>query len=65
MEVRPGYKKTEVGDIPVDWSLVPLARLINSVEYGSSAKSDPRGHTPVLRMGNIQGGIIDWNDLVY
>ncbi|MBU9383368.1 restriction endonuclease subunit S [Burkholderia gladioli] len=36
-----------------------------SVEYGSSAKSSSKGSMPVLRMGNLQGGKIDWNDLVY
>lgn len=65
MEVKPGYKLTEVGVIPVDWEITPLARLVRSVEYGSSAKSDIQGAVPVLRMGNLQGGKINWNDLVY
>jgi type I restriction enzyme, S subunit len=65
MELRPGYKRTEVGVIPEEWEVVPLRRLITSVEYGSSAKSNVHGHTPVLRMGNLQGGKVDWDDLVY
>ena len=65
MDVRPGYKQTEVGVIPEDWEVLPLGRLIFSVEYGSSAKSSAKGRIPVLRMGNLQGGKIDWNDLVY
>ena len=60
-----GYKQTEVGVIPEDWRLVPLGRLIHSAEYGSSAKSNTSGEIPVLRMGNLQGGKIDWNGLVY
>lgn len=60
-----GYKHTEVGVIPEDWRITSLGRLIASVEYGSSAKSDMDGRTPVLRMGNLQGGKIDWNDLVF
>ncbi|MDF7824690.1 restriction endonuclease subunit S [Pontiellaceae bacterium B12227] len=63
--VETGYKQTELGVIPEDWEVKPLGRLISSVEYGSSAKSNSRGHTPVLRMGNLQGGRIDWGDLVY
>ncbi len=59
------YKSTEIGVIPSDWTLIPLGRLVTSVEYGTSAKSNPKGHTPVLRMGNLQGGMIDWKDLVY
>lgn len=36
-----------------------------SVEYGTSSKSEKRGLVPVIRMGNIQDGEIDWSDLVY
>ncbi|CAJ7800423.1 restriction endonuclease subunit S [Burkholderia pseudomallei] len=63
--MKPGYKQTEVGAIPEDWAVSPLGRLVTSVEYGSSAKSSSKGLMPVLRMGNLQGGKIDWNDLVY
>lgn len=63
--MRPRYKQTEVGAIPEDWAVSPLGRLVTSVEYGSSAKSSSKGSMPVLRMGNLQGGKIDWNDLVY
>lgn len=63
--MKPGYKQTDVGVIPNDWDVVPLGRLITSVEYGSSAKSSLNGSVPVLRMGNLQNGKIDWSDLVY
>lgn len=36
-----------------------------SVEYGTSAKSSETGICPVLRMGNIQNGSFDLNDLVF
>jgi type I restriction enzyme S subunit len=65
MEVRPGYKLTEAGVIPNDWEVVPLGALVQSVEYGSSAPSKPKGNVPVLRMGNLQSGMIDWQDLVF
>lgn len=61
----PGYKRSDVGVIPDDWDVLPLGKLVRSVEYGSAAKSDVRGAVPVLRMGNLQGGKIDWSDLVY
>lgn len=60
-----GYKRTEVGLIPSDWSLKKVGELVASIEYGSSAKSSSSGVVPVLRMGNLQGGEIDWADLVY
>jgi type I restriction enzyme S subunit len=65
MEMKAGYKQAEVGAIPNDWEVEPLGRLVTSVEYGSSAKSSPKGVVPVLRMGNLQDGKIDWSDLVY
>ncbi len=65
MEVKKGYKQTEVGAVPNDWDVKPLGRLVSSVEYGSSTKSDTQGQIPVLRMGNLQSGKIDWTDLVY
>lgn len=63
--LKAGYKQTEVGAIPEDWSVSPLGRLISSVEYGSSAKSNTQGRMPVLRMSNIQDGKINWDDLVF
>lgn len=42
-----------------------LNELIHSVEYGTSEKSLNDGEVPVLRMGNMQKGLIDWNDLKY
>lgn len=65
MDVTQKYRQTDVGVIPSDWSVAPLGRLISSVEYGSSAKSSANGRIPVLRMGNLQRGQIDWSDLVF
>ncbi len=47
------------------WPRKTLGELCNGVEYGSSAKSKKEGRIPVLRMGNIQSGCLDWGDLVY
>lgn len=65
MELKAGYKQTEVGVIPDDWSTPCLGQLIHSVEYGSSAKSRPSGKIPVLRMGNLRDGGVDWRGLVF
>ena len=65
LEVPEGYKPSDVGLIPVDWEVKPLGELVYSVEYGSSAKSCEAGAVPVLRMGNLQSGKIDWDGLVY
>jgi type I restriction enzyme S subunit len=50
---NPGYRK------------VTLAETGSKTMYGTSAKSRPEGEVPVLRMGNIQDGRLDWNDLVF
>ena len=42
-----------------------IGNLSTSVEYGTSSKSEKKGVIPVIRMGNIQDGEIDWSDLVY
>jgi type I restriction enzyme S subunit len=47
------------------WKWKTLGELCDDVEYGSSAKSKAEGGVPVLRMGNIQNGKLDWENLVY
>lgn len=47
------------------WKWKVLGDLCDDVEYGSSAKSKSDGGVPVLRMGNIQNGRLDWEKLVY
>ena len=47
------------------WKWKTLGELCDEVEYGSSAKSKKEGKIPVLRMGNIQDGHLDWENLVY
>lgn len=42
-----------------------LGEVTTKLTYGTSAKSEKTGKIPVLRMGNIQSGKLDWNDLVY
>ncbi|MEM6497050.1 MAG: restriction endonuclease subunit S, partial [Pseudomonadota bacterium] len=62
------------GELTKDWREAHAIdeskpHLLSSVavgfSYGSSAKSAKQGRVPVLRMGNIQNGRLDWQDLVY
>ncbi|ELH7812157.1 restriction endonuclease subunit S [Vibrio harveyi] len=48
-----------------DWEHVSLKQVGKGFNYGSSAKSKKEGSMPVLRMGNLQDGKLDWSDLVY
>lgn len=53
------------GELPTTWKRMQLSELCSSFDYGSSSKSAPSGDVPVLRMGNLQNGEIDWNDLLF
>lgn len=61
-DYQEGYFSFE---IPNSWCFSTLEKLCKSFKYGTSSKSAINGFVPVLRMGNLQNGEIDWNDLVY
>jgi len=66
--IRDTYLYREKEDpelLPQSWKYVALDKLCESFQYGSSKKSQASGIAPVLRMGNIQNGRIDWSKLVY
>jgi type I restriction enzyme S subunit len=48
-----------------NWPVVTLESVATGFSYGSAAKSAKSGGVPVLRMGNIQDGQLDWGDLVF
>jgi len=48
-----------------EWQKVKLGEVARELSYGTSAKSSKSGSVPVLRMGNIQDGRLDWSSLVY
>jgi type I restriction enzyme, S subunit len=61
-----GYSETEdPNELPEGWCFIALGKVCKSFDYGTSSKSQKSGAVPVLRMGNIQNGEIDWSDLVY
>lgn len=47
------------------WQKRKLKDACNGLKYGTSSKSDKEGAVPVIRMGNLQHGEIDWGNLVY
>jgi type I restriction enzyme, S subunit len=52
---------------PNHWVVQPLGSLCSLIEYGTSAKTTDNSidSVPVLRMGNIQGGMIDASNLKF
>lgn len=62
------WRKDDAEDgegLPARWQALELGKLCDGFQYGTSTKSASSGTVPVLRMGNIQNGQIDWTDLVY
>lgn len=61
-ELTQEWRKAK--DLP-DLRSVRLGDVTEGFNYGSAAKSAKEGAVPVLRMGNIQDGKLDWADLVF
>lgn len=59
MEVKPGYKQTEVDVIPVDWELTPFLSLGSVIDgdrgtnYPGSRDFSSDGHCLFLNAGNV------------
>ena len=56
---------SELHDLPENWVWGKINDITLRVEYGTSNKSLDEGDIPVLRMGNMQNGKIDWSELKY
>ena len=52
-------------DIPDNWQWAFVGDTCINIQYGTSKKSQSVGKIPVLRMGNIQDGRINYDNLVY
>ncbi len=52
-------------DLPRSWAWCRLGEITPEFTYGTASKSQKVGKVPVLRMGNLQNGEIDYSDLVY
>lgn len=58
-------RETELDSSGKSWVKTTIGDICDHFEYGTSAKSAREGAVPVLRMGNLQNGEIDWDDLKY
>lgn len=61
-KLTAGWRRERGGEFGKEVALSDVATGFN---YGTAAKSAPSGKVPVLRMGNIQDGKLDWSNLVY
>jgi type I restriction enzyme S subunit len=64
MEVKPGYKQTEVGLIPEDWDVTTVGDEF-SIQLGKMLDSEKNAGVPKPYLGNraIQWGRIDLSDI--
>lgn len=65
IEALPTEIQDNMAQLPSSWFWGQLGSMTLGVEYGTAAKSSETGECPVIRMGNLQGGEIDWGDLVF
>jgi type I restriction enzyme, S subunit len=60
MEVKPGYKQTEVGIIPEEWEMKPLRSVLSKGRLGGNySNQDAEAELPLMKMGNIDRGYFD------
>jgi type I restriction enzyme S subunit len=64
-QLPPISDDEEPFELPQRWKWCRLGDIGFGFQYGTSNKSLKTGDMPVLRMGNIQSGEVDWKDLVY
>ena len=66
MEVRPGYKRTDVGVIPEEWDAKTLGELGEALIGLTYKPENVREHgTLVLRSSNIQNDALTFDDNVF
>ncbi len=60
MEVKPGYKQTEVGVIPEEWEVKTLGSILSKGRLGGNyANQDAEAELPLMKMGNLARGYFD------
>jgi len=67
MEVMSGYKQTEVGPIPQDWSMAPLGQLADFITSGSRGWAQFYSESGALfiRSQNVRDGRLCFDDIQY
>ncbi len=56
MDVKPGYKQTEVGVIPEDWEILKLAEIAKVVDSLHQTPNFSQDGHPMVRVADIKTG---------
>ena len=69
MELKPGYKQTEVGVIPQDWAVMQLGQVTDKVGSGITPTGGSRVYKdsgrPFIRSQNVGWGNLDLSDVAF
>lgn len=68
MEVKPGYKHTEVGVIPEEWDVKPLAAIADRIMVGIASAATHAYRTngvPMFRNQDIKNGHLNDSNLLF
>jgi restriction endonuclease S subunit len=52
-----------ITEIPAHWEVCRIKRIVSRVDYGISESTEQEGRYPVLKMGHIQRGEIEFRDM--
>ena len=59
------FFETKIGPVPRGWQVKQLGEVLVSSQYGLSESMSESGRFPILRMNNIDNGIVNANDVKY
>jgi type I restriction enzyme S subunit len=62
MEVKPGYKQTEVGVIPEAWEVKPIIDCCEYADYRGKTPPKTQSGTFLVTARNVRKGFIDYAD---
>ena len=66
MELKVGYKKSEIGQIPHDWDAVPMGEIGQNIIGLTYSPTDVKDYgTLVLRSSNVQDGKLAFDNNVF
>lgn len=66
MELRAGYKETEVGVLPELWHVCPLRSVLSKSRLGGNyANQETEAEYPLIKMGNVARGYVDLSKLEF
>lgn len=61
--IRADYKKTKIGRIPEEWTLVSFGDIVSTSQYGLSLASSENGTVPIFKMNNFNNGKMSSSNL--